>query len=92
MELRRSGVHVMLVCPGYVKTGFQKNAHGSAPAGVVRARRFAVTAAECATDIRRGLEREARTVVTPRAAWMLVAAARLFPGAVEARMAALNET
>lgn len=93
MELRRDGIHLMLVCPAYVKTGFQKNARGGeAPAGVVRARRFAVTAAECATALRRGLERDARTVVTPPAAWLLVALARLFPAAVEARMAAMNGT
>jgi short-subunit dehydrogenase len=80
MELRRDGVKTMLVCPGYVQTGFQKNAlEGEPPAAVSRARRFAVTPAECAADIVRGLEREARTVVTPPAAWLLVAAARLLP-------------
>ena len=62
------------------------------PAAVLRARRFAITAAECATAIRRGLERDARTVVTPRGAWLLVALSRLFPAAMEARMAAMNET
>jgi short-subunit dehydrogenase len=92
MELRRDGIHLMLVCPAYVTTDFQKNARGEAPASVVRARRFAVTAAECATAIRRGLERDARTVVTPPGAWLLVALARLFPAAVEARMAAMNGT
>jgi short-subunit dehydrogenase len=92
MELRGSGVRAMLVCPGYVKTRFQENARGSVPERVVRARRFAITPAECAADIRRGVERDARTVVSPRAAWLLVAAARLFPAAVEARMAQMNGT
>ena len=45
MELKRDGVHTMLVCPGYVKTGFQKNVRsGQAPEKVQKARRFAITA------------------------------------------------
>jgi short-subunit dehydrogenase len=93
MELRRDGIHTLLVCPGYVKTGFQQHvAAGKAPDSVQRARRMAITAAQCATAIRRGVERDARTVVTPASGWLLVLAARLFPGAVEARMAAMNGT
>ena len=93
MELRRDGVRTMLVCPGYVKTHFQSNAHsGQAPADVIRARRFAITPAQCATAIRRGLEREARTIVTPRVGWIFVGAARLFPSLVELSMAKLNGT
>jgi hypothetical protein len=63
---------------------------GAAPAGVIRGRRFAITVEDCAVAIRRGLERDARTVLAPRAAWLLVALARLFPAAVEARMAEMN--
>ena len=93
MELRRDNVKTMLVCPGYVKTGFQKHVTvGQAPEKVMRARRAAISAEECALAIRRGVEREARTVLPPRAGWLLVAAARLFPGIVEARMAEMNET
>jgi short-subunit dehydrogenase len=93
MELRRDGIRTLLVCPGYVKTGFHQNARaGEAPARVIQARRFAITAADCAAAIRRGVERDARTIVTPRAGWILVALARLFPSAVEARMAAMNGT
>ncbi|MBZ5728169.1 MAG: SDR family NAD(P)-dependent oxidoreductase [Acidobacteriia bacterium] len=93
MELRRDGVRTMLVCPGYVKTRFQQNARaGEAPERVVQGRRFAITAAECAVAIRRGVERDARTVMTPRTGWLLVALARLFPAAVEARLAAMNGT
>ncbi len=93
MELRRDNVKTMLVCPGYVKTGFQQHVTaGQAPASMVRARRMAITAEECARAIRRGVQREARTVVTPKPGWILVALARLFPSIVEARMAAMNET
>ena len=93
MELRRDRIRTMLVCPGYVKTGFQQHAYaGQAPPKVVRAKRAAITAEECATAIRRGVERDARTILAPRVGWMLVGAARLFPSIFEARMAELNET
>ena len=93
MELRRDGVGTMIVCPGYVRTAFQQNARGgSPPEAMVRARRFTITAEQCASAIRKGVERDARTVVTPRAGWLLIAAMRLFPAFVEARMAALNQT
>jgi short-subunit dehydrogenase len=93
MELRGAGVKSLLVCPGYVTTGFQQHVcSGHAPESVVRARRMAIDAAACARAIRRGVEREARTVLAPRSGWLLVAAARLFPRLVEARMAKMNGT
>ena len=92
MELRRDGVRTMIVCPGYVQTGFQQNAHGGPPPkAMVRGRRFAITAGQCAAAIRKGVEREARTVVTPRSGWLVIAAMRVFPAFVEARMAGLNQ-
>ncbi len=91
MELRPDGVHAMLVCPGYVKTAFQEHARGgSVPEKVRRSRRFAITAEECAAAIRRGVERDARTVLTPRAGWILIGAARLFPGIFQRQMAAMG--
>jgi short-subunit dehydrogenase len=93
MELRRDGVRTMVVCPGYVQTGFQRNViAGKAPDGVMKARRMAITPEQCAAAIRRGVERNARTVTTPRAGWFLVGAARLFPRLMEARLAAINGT
>jgi short-subunit dehydrogenase len=93
MELRGSGLHAMLVCPGYVVTGFQSHVPaGRAPERVIRARRFAISAEECAAAIRRGVEGDRRTIYAPRSAWLLMAAARLLPGATEARMADLNGT
>jgi short-subunit dehydrogenase len=92
MELRHDHVHAMLVCPGYVKTGFQKHVlAGEAPPKVRQSRRFAITAEECARAIRRGVERNARTVMTPGAGWILVSLARLFPGIVEARMSEMMQ-
>ena len=93
MELRRDGVRTMLVCPGYVRTNFQRNAlAGQPPARVVQGRVFAIDAAQCAAAIRRGLERDARTVVTPRACWILAALAGVFPALVEERLAQVNGT
>jgi short-subunit dehydrogenase len=90
MELRRDGVQTMIVCPGYVKTRFQENVRaGAAPDKVLAARARAITAEQCAAAIRRGVERDARTVVTPRLGWLLVLAMRLAPAFVEALMAGL---
>jgi short-subunit dehydrogenase len=93
MELKRYGVHAMLVCPGYVKTGFQQNVYvGQPPDRVLKGRStIAITAEECAGAIANGVERDARTVVTPRLGWLFVAAHRLFPAFIDARMTSLNE-
>jgi short-subunit dehydrogenase len=93
VELRGAGVKTMLACPGYVTTGFQQHVRaGRPPDAVVRARRGAITPAECARAIRRGVERDARTILAPRAGWILVALARLFPSVVAGRMARMNGT
>ena len=93
MELRADGVKTMLACPGYVTTGFQQHVRsGQAPDAVLRRRRKAISAEECARAIRRGVERDARTIMAPRSGWILVAVARLFPSIVEGRMAEMNGT
>jgi hypothetical protein len=93
MELMRDGVRTLLVCPGYVKTRFQENVRvGKSPQRVQNARRFAISAETCAEAIRRGVERDARTVVTPRSGWLFVLAMRLFPSIAESRMASINGT
>jgi short-subunit dehydrogenase len=90
MELRRDNVHAMLVCPGYVKTGFQQNViGGSPPTDMQRSRRFAITPAACAAAIRRGVERDSDTVMAPPSGWFLVGLYRLFPGVVQRRMAGM---
>jgi short-subunit dehydrogenase len=92
MELQRDNVHAMLVCPGYVQTRFQQNViRGGPPGDIQRSRRFAITPEECATAIRSGVERRARTVMAPRSGWLLVALFRLFPGEAQRRMAAMVE-
>ncbi len=84
MELRADGIHAMTVCPGYVRTGFARHVlAGDPPDSVRRAKTFSITAEECAKAIARGLERDARVVVTPASGWALVIGARLFPNTVD---------
>jgi short-subunit dehydrogenase len=94
MELKRDGIQAMLVCPGYVKTGFQQNviAAGQAPPKVKKARDYGITAAECARAIRRGVERDAHTVVTPAIGWLGIALVRLAPRAVHSRLAKMMDS
>jgi short-subunit dehydrogenase len=87
MELGEQGIRTMIVCPGYVRTGFQGHALvGRPPDRLLKGKKFAITAEKCAEAVANGVEREARTVVTPALGWALVAAARLLPSVVEARM------
>ncbi len=87
MELRPDGIHAMCVCPGYVSTAFQSHVlHGEPPPALQRRRPLGITPAECAEAVVRGVERNARTVVTPGTGWLAIAAARLFPGIVERRL------
>jgi len=87
MELAGDGIRTMVVCPGYVKTDFQAHALvGQAPDRLLKGRKFAITPEQCARAVARGVERDARTVVTPRSGWALIALQRLFPTLVERQM------
>ena len=91
MELRSFGIHTMTVCPGYVNTGFQPNVlHGNPPALAGRARQWAISADQCASDIVRGIENGKRTVVTPASGWLLIALERLFPTLVDRQLERVN--
>ena len=92
MELARDNVRTMVVCPGYVRTGFQGHALvGRPPDRLLKGKRFAITPEKCAEAVARGVERNARTVVTPRIGWALIALKRLFPTVVEAQMRKIYE-
>ncbi len=83
IELRRYGVHVMAVYPGYVDTAFHAHSAGSPPSAIEKGRRFAVTPEECAAAVIRGIERRRNTVVTPRVGRFLIWLNRLAPRVVE---------
>ncbi|MSV28905.1 MAG: SDR family NAD(P)-dependent oxidoreductase [Bryobacterales bacterium] len=90
MELRDDGIQTMVVCPGYVKTRFQTNViDGHPPDRLLRGRKFAITPEQCAEAITRGVERDARTVVTPAYSWIYIALHRLFPSLIDAQLAAI---
>lgn len=91
IELKGSGIHVMGVCPGYVRTNFQANLIGGEvpPALKTVKQRWSVSPAQCAEAILKGLERNARTVVTPATGWILIALARLFPGISDRQLEAI---
>lgn len=87
MELRRDGIHTMTVCPGYVSTQFQDHVlTGQPPEHVRRTKWFKITAERCAQDIVNGIQRRARTVVTPASGWAFVVLQRLLPNWVDRKL------
>jgi short-subunit dehydrogenase len=92
MELERDGIRAMTVCPGYVNTDFQKHViAGSSPASIKRARPLSVSVQDCAEAIVRGVERDARMVVTPRSGWAVIWLRRFFPAIVDRRLSRMQE-
>jgi short-subunit dehydrogenase len=93
VELSPHGVHVMAVCPGFVTTRFQQNSlAGSAPPLGFWRERWAITPAQCAQAIVRGLDRGTNTVVTPWSGWFLIAAQAIFPRLFESRIRAAQRS
>lgn len=90
-ELAGTGIHVMDVLPGYIKTDFQSSAVGQPPPGVLSARKRAITAERCAELLVRGVERDARTIATPRWAWLFIWAQRFAPWAVDSPLVKMNQ-
>ncbi len=91
IELGPDGIHLMTVCPGYVKTPFHEHAIGTPPPRVAGAKPFAISAQKCAEAIARGLERDARTVVTPGIGWFPVWLQRFLPAVVDSRLSSLTK-
>jgi short-subunit dehydrogenase len=92
MELKQDGIHVMLVCPGYVKTGFQEHVLAGRPSDkLAQKRKFAITPERCAEAIVRGVESGSRTVVVPKIGWLLIALQRAFPSIVEPQLMKMYE-
>jgi short-subunit dehydrogenase len=93
IELAGTGVRTMQVCPSYVGTDFQKHVlGGKPPARIFKTRGMAITPEKCAEDILNGIEKDKRTVVTPRLGWVMIAAARLFPRIADEQLRRVNES
>jgi short-subunit dehydrogenase len=93
IELAGTGIRAMQVCPSYVGTDFQKHVlGGKPPSRIFNARGMAITPEKCAEAILRGIEKDKRTVVTPRLGWAMIAAARLFPRIADEQLRRVNES
>ncbi len=91
IELRPDGISMMSVFPGYVQTPFHDHAIGTPPPRIAGAKPLAISPARCAEAIARGVERDARTVVTPGIGWALLWLERLLPSVVDSRLSSLSK-
>jgi len=88
MELRRTGVSVTVVCPGYVVTEMAERSFGAdgqpaGPAGRAIYNQKTMRVEDCARAILQGAARRQREIVLPSAARWLIALNPIAPGLVE---------
>lgn len=82
-ELRSERIHVMLVIPGIVRTGFRERVlAGTVPDGVGRIR-YMMSPADLAGAIVSGIERERRKVVKPLPGFVFAAIDYLCPAIID---------
>jgi short-subunit dehydrogenase len=84
IELKSSGINVLTVCPGYVRTGFGANAvKGTEQKQVRPARVRGIGAERVARAVLRGYRKQKREVVVPWTMHPVIKLYQLFPGIVE---------
>jgi short-subunit dehydrogenase len=84
VELKKDGIHVLTVCPGYVRTAFSENAvHGSELKRVRPGSVRGVTAERVARATLQGYRKQKREVIVPWTMHLPVKLYQLFPGLVE---------
>jgi short-subunit dehydrogenase len=84
MELRKFGIDVLTVCPGYVRTEFGENAiKGREPQQVRPASVKGISAERVARAVLRGYLKKKREVVVPWTMHPMIKLYQLFPGVVE---------
>jgi uncharacterized protein len=84
IELKASGINVMTVCPGYVRTDFSANAiKGKEPKQVRPSQVRGITAERVAKAVLRGYLKRKREVVVPWTMHPVIKIYQLFPGLVE---------
>jgi dehydrogenase/reductase SDR family protein 7B len=91
VELKASGIHVMTVCPGYVRTDFSANAIKGSEAKTVRPSSVhGISAQRVARAVLRGYLKQKREVVVPWTMHPALKVYQLFPGLVERTMAKMS--
>ena len=87
MELGGAGIHVMTVCPGYIRAEFSVNAmKGSEVRRMGENLRRGITAERVADAVLRGFLRRKRELVVPASNWLAIKAYQHMPQLVEALM------
>ena len=87
VELKDSGIQVLTVSPGYVRTNFSENIMRGRQIKQVRpARVRGITAERVARAVLRGYDKRKREVIVPWTMIPVVKLYQLFPGLVEAAM------
>ena len=91
VELRDTGIHVMTVCPGYVRTGFSANTiKGAERRPLAENVRRGITAERVARAVLRGYTIKAREVVVPWNNRIAIKAYENIPKTVEWFMAQMS--
>jgi short-subunit dehydrogenase len=84
VELKKDGIHVLTVCPGYVRTGFSENAVRGRELKRVRPRSVrGISAERVARATLRGYLKQKREVIVPWPMHVPVKLYQLFPAVVE---------
>jgi short-subunit dehydrogenase len=83
MELKRDGIKVLTVCPGYVRTDFGSHVVSSRQGNIRPKAVRGITAERVAHAAYRGYRRERREVVVPWTMIPVIKLYQLFPGLVE---------
>jgi uncharacterized protein len=88
VELKKDGIHVLTVCPGYVRTDFSKNAQRGGSVKTVRpASVRGISAKRVADATLQGYLKQKREVIVPWTMHLPVKLYQLFPALVEWGMA-----
>jgi short-subunit dehydrogenase len=87
VELKKDGIHVLTVCPGYVRTGFSENAaRGNELKKVRPAAVRGISAERVARATLNGYLKQKREVIVPWTMHVPVKLYQFFPGLVERAM------
>jgi short-subunit dehydrogenase len=92
VELKNDGIHVLTVCPGYVRTAFGKNAVQGNEMKRVRPQSVrGITAERVARATLRGYLKQKREVIVPWTMYVPQKIYQLFPSLVEWAMAKMSK-